>query len=100
MAKGLRRCMGRTAVVRCKGVEVVITSRRLQNLDLAFFRSVGIEPTERKILVVKSSIHFRAAYGPIARQIIEVDAPGLVSPNLDRFDFHNVRRPIFPLDDI
>ena len=100
MSKGVKACMGRTAVVKAGGVEVVIASRRFQNLDLAFFRSVGIEPTARRILVVKSSIHFRAAYGPIAKAIIEVDAPGLVSPNLSRFAFRHVRRPIFPLDDI
>jgi microcystin degradation protein MlrC len=51
-----------------------------------------------KILVVKSTIHYRAAFEPIAKAIIEVDAPGLSSSNLSRFDFRRVRRPIFPLD--
>ncbi len=49
---------------------------------------------------MKSSIHYRGAYGPIAKRMIDVDAPGLVSPNLKRFDFRNVRRPIFPLDEM
>jgi microcystin degradation protein MlrC len=47
---------------------------------------------------VKSTIHYRAAFEPIAREIIEVDAPGLSSSNLARFDFRRIRRPIFPLD--
>ncbi len=51
-----------------------------------------------KILVVKSTIHYRAAFEPIASEIIEVDAPGLSSSNLARFDFKRIRRPIFPLD--
>ena len=45
-------------------------------------------------------IHYRAAFEPLAAAIIEVDAPGLSSSNLERFEFAHVRRPIFPLDDI
>jgi microcystin degradation protein MlrC len=40
----------------------------------------------------------RAAFEPIAREIVEVDAPGLSSSNLSRFAFTRIRRPIFPLD--
>jgi microcystin degradation protein MlrC len=47
---------------------------------------------------VKSTIHYRAAFEPLAHAIVEVDAPGLSSSNLGRFDFQRVRRPIFPLD--
>src|SRR5205814_10289530 len=61
-------------------------------------RFVGIDPAAEKLLVVKSSIHYRAAFEPIARAILEVDAPGLSSSNLERFAFTRVRRPIFPLD--
>ncbi len=98
MDTGLRSCMGPTAVIRSGGIDVILNSWRVQNLDLAILRSSGIEPTERKIIVVKSSIHYRGAYGPIAKRLIDVDAPGLVSPNLKRFPFRHVRRPIFPLD--
>ena len=63
-------------------------------------RHLDIDPTAEKIVVVKSSIHYRAAFEPVAHTIIEVDAPGLSSSNLDRFTFKNVRRQIFPLDDL
>ena len=51
-------------------------------------RFVGIDPAAEKILVVKSSIHYRAAFEPLARAILEVDAPGLSSSNLGRFSVH------------
>ncbi len=98
MSTGLRSDLGRTAVVVCGGVEVMLTERRLQPLDPAVARSVGIEPVYRKMVAVKSAVHYRAAYEPLAEEIIEVDGPGLSSPNLDRFDFQNIRRPVFPLD--
>jgi microcystin degradation protein MlrC len=59
---------------------------------------VGLDPLDHKLIVVKSTIHYRAAFEPIAKEIIEVDAPGLSSSNLARFAFERIRRPIFPLD--
>src|SRR5204863_222817 len=58
------------------------------------------DPADEKILVVQPSVHYRAAFEPLAHAIIEVDAPGLSSSNLARFTFKLVRRPIFPLDDV
>jgi len=98
MSTGLQSCLGRTAVVVSGGTEVIINERRLQPLDPEVPRSVGIDPAQRRIVVVKSAVHYRAAYESLAGEIIEVDGPGLSSPNLDRFEFEGIRRPIFPLD--
>jgi microcystin degradation protein MlrC len=98
MLRGLPGRLGPTAVLDVDGVKVILISLRWQTLDPEMLRFVGIEPTEEKIVVVKSTIHYRAAFEPIAREIVEVDAPGLSSSNLARFAFTRVRRPIFPLD--
>lgn len=105
MSTGVRGSMGRTAVVQAyreadgaDGVEVILNEHRFQPVDPESARSVGIDPARRKIVVVKSSVHYRASYEPMAAEIIEVDGPGLASPNLSRFAFGNIRRPIYPLD--
>ena len=98
MARGLPGRLGATAVLDINDVKVILISYRWQTLDPEMIRFVGIDPLDHKILVVKSTIHYRAAFEPIAGEIIEVDAPGLSSSNLARFDFKRVRRPIFPLD--
>ena len=98
MLRGLPGRLGRTAVLEARGVKVILISHRWQTLDPEMIRIVGIEPTDERILVIKSTIHYRAAFEPIAASIIEVDAPGLSSSNLDRYAFAHVRRPIFPLD--
>ncbi len=90
--------MGRTAVVELEGIELVLTERKTAPFDLEQLRSVGIEPTERRIIVVKAAIAWRAAYEPIAAEIIEVDTPGVTSADLSSFAFAHVRRPIYPLD--
>jgi microcystin degradation protein MlrC len=100
MLRGLEGRLGTTAVLEVGGVKVILISLRWQTLDPEMLRFVGIDPLAEKILVVKSTVHYRAAFEPIARAILEVDAPGLSSSNLARFDFKRVRRPIFPLDDV
>ncbi|MFQ3585069.1 MAG: M81 family metallopeptidase [Cyanobacteriota bacterium] len=103
MLTGIRIEMGPTVVLQVEGsrggsVQVVVSSQRYQPTDLEVFRSQGIEPTKQHIVVVKSLVHFRAAFGPIARQVIEVDSPGLSNPDLGRLHFQHLRRPIYPLD--
>jgi microcystin degradation protein MlrC len=98
MARGLPGKLGPTAVLDVDGVTVVLISHRCQTLDPEMLRCVGLDPLDHRIVVVKSTIHYRAAFEPIAAEIIEVDAPGLSSSNLARFAFERIRRPIFPLD--
>ena len=100
MFRGLEGRLGTTAVLDVDDVKVILISLRWQTLDPEMIRVVGIDPMAERILVVKSTIHYRAAFEPLAARIIEVDAPGLSSSNLDRYAFTRVRRPIFPLDDM
>lgn len=100
MFRGLPGRLGTTAVLEVEGVKIILISERWQTLDPEMIRLVGIDPLAEKILAVKSTIHYRAAFEPLAHAIIEVDAPGLSSSNLARFPFARVRRPIFPLDPI
>jgi microcystin degradation protein MlrC len=92
--------MGLCAVIRCAGVRVLVTSLKTPPGDLNQLRSQGIEPTQQNILVVKSAVAFRGAYGPVAGKIILVDTPGLCSSDLSRFPYRRLPRPIYPLDSI
>src|SRR5262245_39986150 len=100
MFRGVEGRLGLTAVLDAGGVKTILISLRWQTLDPEMIRFVGIDPLAEKILVLKSTIHYRAAFEPMAHAILEVDAPGLSSSNLSRFEFKKVRRPIFPLDPI
>jgi microcystin degradation protein MlrC len=101
MGAGTTASRGRTVVLEIGGpggIELQLTELRGHPSDLNHFRAFGIEPTERRILVLKSAAHFRAAFEPIATKVIEVDAPGISSPNLTAFPYRRLRRPIYPLD--
>lgn len=90
--------LGDTAAVRLDGVEVVLISNRTQALGLELFRNVGIEPTAKRLVVVKSTNHFMGAYGPIARQVIYVDADGPLRRDYRTIPYTRVQRPLWPLD--
>jgi microcystin degradation protein MlrC len=98
MGSGVPMDIGPTVILEIGGNDVVVTSKRYQPLDLTLYKTLGIKPEEKLFIVVKSSVHFRAAHEPIAKEIIELDTPGLTSPRLAGFGFKNIRRPIFPLD--
>lgn len=101
LGRGTIASRGRTVVLEIGGrggIELQLTDLRGHPSDLAFFRAFGIEPTERRIIVLKSAAHFRAAFEPIATKVIEVAAPGISSPDLHSFTYKRLRRPIYPLD--
>jgi microcystin degradation protein MlrC len=59
----------------------------------------NIDPRDKNVVAVKSAHHFRAAYGPIASEVIVVDGGGgLTSRNYKELTYTQVRRPVFPLD--
>ncbi len=89
---------GLTAVVVVGDSLVALTSLRQPPFSLQQLYSLGIDPTEMRMIVVKAAVAYRAAYEPIAGQIIEVDTPGLTAVNPLHFEYQNVRRPLFPLD--
>ena len=73
--------MGPSACLRIGDVRVVVASHKTQLADQAMYRYVGIEPTEQKILVNKSSVHFRADFEPIAEKLLICAAPGAMPAN-------------------
>jgi len=102
MGYGREIDVGKMAVLRVGGIDIVVTERRVAPNDAQIFRSVGIEPTDKNILVIKSTQHYRASYEPLVKEIIEVDAPGIATGNLTRIKdwYEKIRRPIFPLDEM
>ena len=90
--------MGKSAVVDADGITIVLTSRRSMPFDAEQLRCVGIEPQEQKIIVVKSAIAWKAAFGDIVKQTIVVDSSGVCPIDLTKLQYHSRPKPLFPLD--
>jgi microcystin degradation protein MlrC len=76
MTKGVTIKLGPSACVEVGGIRVLLSSAKAQMLDLDLYRFLGVEPTQMKLLVNKSSVHFRAAFAPIASHILVAKAAG------------------------
>lgn len=76
MMNGMKVALGPVASLRTGGIRIAVSSTKCQMLDRNLFRVAGIEPESMKILVNKSSVHFRADFAPIAAGIIIAKAPG------------------------
>jgi len=73
------------------GIRVIVVSRKTQAYDQAIIRHAGVEPAECRILALKSSVHFRADFGPIAEHIIVAAAPGPVIADSSALPFRHLR---------
>jgi len=98
--KGMQIGMGRTAVVDVGQISLILSEAAVSMIDPEVYRSQGIEPRDKKIVVVKSANGFRSQYEPFAAKIIMVDTPGICSPNLRSLPYRRISRPIYPLDPI
>lgn len=92
MSAGNPAALGPTALIEVgPGVRVVVVSRKMQAYDQAILRHVGLEPAAVPILALKSSVHFRADFGPIARRILVAAAPGPVVADPATLPFRHLR---------
>jgi microcystin degradation protein MlrC len=92
MGKGNPADLGICALISiAPGIRVMVVSRKMQALDQAILRHVGVEPSEAPILVLKSSVHFRADFTPIAERILVAIAPGPVVADPAVLPFQHVR---------
>ncbi len=90
---------GVTAVVEtAEGHTVVLTSRRMPPMSLEQILSLGIHPERKRILIVKGVVAPRAAYEPVAGEIVLVDTPGVTADDPASFTYHRRRRPLYPLE--
>ena len=91
MSTGRTFRLGPTALLRIGGVRVVVVSGRAQVLDQEMFRHLGLDPSRQRILAIKSSVHFRAAFQEMAEQVLVVVAPGPNVADHDQMPYRHLR---------
>lgn len=98
MAQGVTNHLGATAVLVIEGITIVVTSERYQPWDSGVFWANGIDPTRASIIVLKSSVHYRHAFGKFATNMYSVDAKNVWQLDLQKLGIKNCRRPVHPLN--
>lgn len=98
MGRGTKSDLGKSVRLQAEGLDFIVCSVRNQVFDEQIFLLHGIDVRAMKIVGLKSSHHFRAAFEPLCERIVTVDSPGLSMFDFTAFRYEHVRRPIYPLD--
>jgi len=98
MYNGYKVMMGPTAVFEVGGMQIVVVSRHHEPWDAGVFTSVGIDPASKRYLLLKSRIHYRAGFAPLAKATFTLDGTGVTTSDNSKLAYRKVRRPIYPLD--
>jgi len=88
----------KSAVVMIGDISVIVTTCKLQPNDPEIFYAHGIDPTRKRVIGLKSTVHFRKAYADLTSEYCCVEVPGLFTQDIESLDYKKCRRPIYPLD--
>ncbi len=94
-----RSRLGDAVALHAHGIDIVVNSIRTQVYAPDAFTNLGIDPTQKKILVVKSTQHFYTGFAPIATQILYVAAPGALQTDFAALPYRRVDRSLWPLSE-
>jgi microcystin degradation protein MlrC len=95
---GAKVPLGDCAAISFDGIAVVLISKRTQALGSDLLTGMGVAIEGKKMIVVKSTNHFHAAFAPFASQVIYCDAGGPIPRDHRKVPYTRVQRPIWPLD--
>jgi microcystin degradation protein MlrC len=98
MQRGVLTDMGPSVVLDTGKVEIALISRHVEPSDLNCFLALGIDPLQKRYVMLKSRIHWRAGLGKMARAVVECAGHGVCTSDYSQLIFKHVRRPIYPLD--
>lgn len=96
--RGVQMDMGPTVVFDTGRVQIVVISKQQEPNDLACLKSVGIDPAHKRLLMLKSRVHYGAGFAGLAKSVIECAGSGVCTSDYSTLAFRKVPRPIYPLD--
>ena len=88
--------LGRAAAVRIGGVEVILIANRTQARSPDMFSRCGVDPTSKKLIVVKSTNHFHAAFAPLAKEILYAESDGPLPRDYRQVPYGKIDRKLYP----
>ncbi len=100
MYTGVEVVMGRTVVLDTGKIQIVVIDRHHEPWDVGCLHALGIDLAEKRFIMLKSRVHWRAGFWPVVRHVVECAGPGVTTSDYDSLTFAKVRRPIYPLDDL
>ena len=89
--------LGDAVTIHTNGIDIILNSIRDQIFGVDCLTHMGIDPTQKRIIFVKSAHHFYASFAPIACEVIRCVTPGLLSPDFANIPYKHIDRNKWPL---
>ena len=97
--KGMRLCIGKSAVLRTGNLDILVCCTPGGTGDLNFYRGFGLDPADYRLVVVKACTSFRETYASLAAEILVADSEGAAANDLGRLPFSRIPRiGFYPFD--
>ena len=91
--------LGDCAAIDLGGISVVLITKRTQAMGVDLFTGMGVALADKRIVVVKSTNHFYAAFAPVATKVLYCDSGGPIPRDHRQVPYTRLQRPIWPLDE-
>lgn len=92
--------LGPTALLTMGDIDIIVTASTEQPFDTGMLFCHGIDPREKHCILLKSAVHYKAAYEPLAAKILPVHMDGgMLQQDIGKIPYKNISRPIYPLDE-
>jgi microcystin degradation protein MlrC len=91
--------LGDSAAIEFDGIEVVLITKRNQAMGADLFTGMGVTLADKRLVVVKSTNHFHAAFAPLASRVLYCDSGGPIPRDHRQVPYTRIQRPIWPLDE-
>jgi microcystin degradation protein MlrC len=88
--------IGDAVVIRVQGIDIILNTQRRQVVGVDCLTNMGIDPMQKRIIVVKSSQHFYASFAPIAAEVLYCIAPGTLMMNVGDIAYRRIDRDKWP----
>lgn len=95
---GTRLNLGPTVLFETDDLQIVVTTNRAEPYDPGIFRCVGVNPEEKRFIVLKSRMQCKPAFLPFAKGYIDCNGLGVTTSDYSAFEYKRLRRPIYPFD--
>ena len=90
--------LGDAAAIRIGGIEIALITNRTQALGTELFTGLGIELPTKRLICLKSTNHFHAAYAPLASDVLYCEGGGPLPRDLAKVGYTKLDRPLWPMD--
>lgn len=101
LVPGSRDALGAAVALRVlgsQGVDIVLNSNRQQVFSPDCFSELGVDLGSKRLVIVKSTQHFRAGFDALASRTLYADTPGSLRVAIQELPFRHLQRPLWPLD--